>query len=85
MEYIFPCPTDGHCRKLLMEKDFGGIWFEYVKYGTRRIFGVKFKCCTQCHLPISKRESDRLNKELGYSLNDIKVDPDFLELLDGIE
>lgn len=81
--YQFPCPTDGQCRAILMA-DIKG-WKQYVPYGTKRLFGVKFKCCIQCHLPLNKREADRLNKELGYSLDDIKIDPDFLDLLNGIE
>jgi len=82
--YVFPCKTNGNCRKELMEAYDIRIPF-YVTHGTKRIFGVKFKCCTQCHLPVSKREADWLNKELGYSLNDIEIDSDFLDLLNGIE
>lgn len=84
--YVFPCKTNGRCRQLLLEKAFPNTWIERsVTYGTKRIFGVKFKCCTQCHLPVSKREAEWLNKELGYSLSDIVIDPTFLDLLNGIE
>lgn len=82
--YQFPCPNNGHCRKLLMEKAFGKEWREYVTHGTKRLFGVKYDCCTQCHLPVSKREADWLNKELGYTPYDIEIDSDFMDVLNGI-
>lgn len=40
-----------------------------------------YKCCTQCHLPINQAEATRVNKLLGFELAEIKVDDDFLELL----
>ena len=81
--YVFPCETNGQCAAKLYER-YGWNVKIYSLWGTRRIFGVKFKCCTRCHLPLNKREADRLNKELGYSLSDVEVDKDFLELLNGI-
>jgi len=83
--YVFPCPNNGRCRQILMEEVFGRYFPVFVYNGTRRIYGVQFKCCTQCHLPVSKREAERLNRELGYTPNDIEIDSDFLELLNGIE
>lgn len=83
--YVFPCKNNGHCRKLLMEEAFDKPWREYVTHGTKRMFGIRFKCCTQCHLPVSKREAEWLNRELGYTPNDIEIDSNFLELLNGIE
>lgn len=82
--YVFPCKTNGQCARLMYER-YGWNVKIYSLWGTKRIYGVKFKCCTQCHLPVSKREAERLNKELGYTPNDIEIEPDFLDLLHGIE
>lgn len=82
--YVFPCKTNGQCLALLFES-YGWHIRIYSSVGYRRMFGVKYRCCTQCHLPINKRESDWLNKELGYTPNDIDIDPNFLDLLNGIE
>lgn len=83
--YQFPCPTDGQCRAIIMEEAGIRGWKSYVTHGTKRIFGVKFNCCIQCHLPVSKREAERLNKELGYTPDDIEIDSDFMDLLNGID
>lgn len=83
--YVFPCETNGKCRELQF-KEWGLKWPHISPvYGQRRIFGIKFKCCTWCHLPFSKAEADWLNKQLGYTPDDIEIDPSFLDMLNGIE
>jgi hypothetical protein len=83
--YVFPCETNGKCRELQF-KEWGFKWPHISPvYGQRRIFGIKFKCCTWCHLPFSKAEADWLNKQLGYTPDDIEIDPSFLDMLNGIE
>ena len=81
--YQFPCPTDGQCRKLLFER-YGWNVKIYSLWGYKRIFGVRYRCCTQCHLPLNKKVADWLNQELGYTSDDIEIDKDFMELLNGI-
>lgn len=83
--YVFHCENNGNCREMQF-REWGFKWpHKTFISGERRIFGVKFKCCTWCHLPVSKREADRLNKELGYTPDDIEIDSDFLDMLNGIE
>lgn len=82
-DYIFPCENQGECRAILLHDELG-ILIEH-REGYRSVKGIKFRCCTQCHLPIHSKEATRLNKLLGRSLEDVVIDPDFLELLNGID
>lgn len=90
--YIFPCENNGDCRKLTFEK-MGADWSDsYPKNGVIQVNTVgkhgipqwrgKYKCCTQCHLPLNQAEAAKANKLLGNKLTDMKPDDDFLGLLD---
>ncbi len=93
-DYIFPCKTTGKCRQLMFKEHgwdwsdsypkFGGIRLERLtEYGFYQGLG-NYKCCTQCHLPLNQAEATRVNKLLGNRLDDIIIDDDFLELLNGL-
>lgn len=92
--YIFPCKTNGDCRKQKFE-EWGMKWITYATdFGVVHIYKdsahgswdnriASFKCCTQCHLPINQAEATRINRELGFELvasND-DYDDDFLAAL----
>lgn len=44
----------------------------------------KYKCCTQCHLPLNQAEAAKANRFLGNKLEDVKIDADFMELLGNL-
>lgn len=93
-EYVFPCKTEGNCRKLDFES-YGWEWSDsYPKNGVIQVITStephnipqwrgKYKCCTLCHLPLNSAEAAKANKLLGYKLEDVKPDDNFLELLNG--
>lgn len=92
-EYVFPCKSNGQCRQLMFN-EHGWEWSEgYPKNGVVQVTTVgkfdipqwrgKYKCCTQCHLPLNQAEAARANKLLGNKLEDVKIDDDFMELLNG--
>ena len=93
-EYVYPCENAGDCRKLMFES-YGWEWSDkYPENGVVQVITSKepynipqwrgkYKCCTQCHLPINLAEAAKANKLLGYKLEDVKPDNDFLETLNG--
>lgn len=94
-EYVFPCKSNGQCRKLMFESK-GWEWSDsYPKNGVVQVitnsekFDIpqwrgKYKCCTQCHLPLNQAEAAKANRFLGNKLEDVKIDADFMELLNGL-
>ena len=93
--YIYPCKNEGKCRQLEFQK-MGLAWYEsYPKHGVVQVridskFGFekfvgRYKCCTQCHLPLNRTESIKANKLHGYTLEEEPEDTEFLELLNAIE
>lgn len=93
-EYVFPCKTLGKCRQLMFE-EHGWVWsdtnprngvIQVVTSGKHDIpqWRGKYKCCTQCHLPLNLAEAEKANRFLGHKLEDVKIDDDFLELLNGL-
>ena len=93
-EYVFPCKSNGKCRQLTFER-MGLEWSgNYPKNGVIQVttvsekFGIpqwqgKYKCCTECHLPLNQAEAAKANKLLDNKLEDMKPDDDFLETLNG--
>lgn len=92
-EYVTPCKNNGNCRRLMFE-DMGLKWGDYPSHGWFRLDAIsekhkipqyigKYKCCTQCHLPINLAEAARANKLLGFTLEELKPDDEFMELLNG--
>lgn len=90
--YIYPCKNNGRCRQLKFE-EWGMNWETYHSdHGTVHVYSdskhgdwvnrlASFKCCTSCHLPVNQAEATRINKLLGLELAEVKIDDDFLELL----
>jgi len=93
--YIYPCKNNGKCRQLKFE-EWGMNWETFNSdHGVVHIYKdsahgswdnkiASFKCCTQCHLPINQAEATRINRELGFELAEVKIDDDFLELLNAL-
>lgn len=89
--YVYPCENDGDCRKLMFQ-ELGLEWSDgYPENGVVQVTTVgkfdipqwrgKYKCCTQCHLPLNMAEAAKANKLLGNKLEEMKPDDDFLEML----
>lgn len=94
MAYIYPCKTGGKCQQHLFES-YGIPWRDsYPKNGVIGIwtdkgygfdsFRGRYKCCTQCHLPLNQLEATKANKLLGNKLEEVVFDDEFMELLNGI-
>lgn len=94
MEYIYPCKNEGKCRQLMFE-GMGLSWSDtYPKFGKINVttdspMGIpvyrgNYKCCTQCHLPLDRAESETANKLYGITAKDIpEPDAEFMRILSG--
>lgn len=94
-EFITPCKNGGKCRQLMFEELNQNIPFDYPKHGSITVITTsekhdipqwrgRYKCCTLCHLPLNLAEAEKANRFLGKKLDDVKIDDDFMELLNGL-
>lgn len=93
-EYVYPCKTGGKCAQLHYEK-MGWDFASFIpRNGVIQVTTIaqkfdipqwrgSYKCCTQCHLPLNLAEAEKANRFLDNKLEDVKIDDDFMELLDG--
>lgn len=90
-ERLSSCPTDGRCRELMFDKhgidkrglDFGPGTKTALK--DEPVFSeLRYKCCSDCHLPVNQQEAARINRWLGVSASEIvlELDDDFLNALE---
>lgn len=96
MEYIYPCKTLGKCGQNAYEARGGTGWdaLNAPKNGVTQVTTIaekydipqwrgSYKCCTLCHLPLNLAEAEKANRLLDNKLEDVKIDDDFMELLNG--
>jgi|SRR5213595_2204003 len=88
--YLFPCPTKGRCARIAFE-EVDWEWDDsYPSFGNFNIRDEEgkslfyFKCCTNCHKPLNQEQATKVNAFLGNTLEELKIDDDFLELLNGL-
>lgn len=89
--YVFPCKNNGRCRQMMYEEQGWNWTGHYPKYGVVHLyeetkfgfetFRAGYHCCTQCHLPVDQAEATKLNTLLGFKLDEVVIDDEFLELL----
>lgn len=93
-EYVYPCKTGGKCRQLMFEENGWNWSYNYPTNGVVQVTTIaqkfdipqwrgSYKCCTQCHLPLNLAEAEKANRFLDNKLEDVKIDDDFMELLNG--
>lgn len=93
-EFITPCKSGGKCRQIKFEQLNLNWSYNYPDHGVIQIITSsekhdipqwrgKYKCCTLCHLPLNLAEAEKANRFLGKKLEDVKIDDDFMDLLNG--